>query len=48
LSSASCIRVVPEATSTDCDEASTVASNVRFGYSGIEITALAPILIAGT
>ena len=31
LSSASCIRVVPEATSTACDEASTVAAKVRFG-----------------
>ena len=41
------MRVVPEATSTDCEEASTVAANVRFGYSGIVITALAPILIAG-
>ena len=42
------MRVVPEQTSTDCEEASTVAAKVRFGYSGIVITALAPILIAGT
>ena len=42
------MRVVPEPTSTDCEEASTVAANVRFGYSGIVSAALAPILIAGT
>ena len=38
---------MPEATSTDCEEASTVAANVRFGYSGTVSCALVPILIAG-
>ena len=42
------MRVVPEETSTDCEEASTVAAKARFGYSGIVSAALAPIFTAGT
>ena len=42
------MRVVPDATSTDCAEASTVAVKVRPGYSGTVICALVPTLMLGT
>ena len=35
----SCMRVVPEAISTACEENSTVAGKGLFGYSGDEIAA---------
>ena len=48
LSTTSSMRVVPDATSTACAEASTVAGKVRPGYSGTEICALVPTGMLGT
>ncbi len=43
----SCMRVVPDDTSTDCADASMVAGNVRPAYSGTVTVAFAPILMPG-
>ncbi len=48
LSTKSCIRVVPDATSTAWAEAFTAAGKVRPEYSGSDSCALVPILMLGT